>query len=95
MLRSKIWHHVGPGMTQEVCRHPGACVSSQVQSAVLPTVDKRSLDLEEKIIFLGSEEASAQSNAGQVMKGAIRKLGRISRVEMLPSGRRLQTPVSI
>lgn len=94
VLRSNIRHRVGPGTTQEVCRHPGTCVSSQVQSTVLPTVDKQSLDLQE-IIFLGSEEASAQCNAGQVMKGAIRKLGRISRVEMLPSGRRLQTPVSM
>lgn len=50
MLRNNIWHHVGRGMAKEV----DPCVSSQLQRAVLPTVDKGSLDLQKKFTFLVS-----------------------------------------
>lgn len=49
-LRNNIWHHVGRGMAKEA----DPCVSSRLQRAVLPTVDKGSLDLQKKSTLLVS-----------------------------------------
>ena len=51
--------------------------------ALIPTMDERSSDLQEKFTLLVSWKPSAQFNVGHVTKGMIKKLGRISRVEPL------------
>ena len=57
MLRNNIWHPFGQSTAKQVFYHLDnldTCVSCQLQSTLIPTVDKGSLDLQRKFTFLVS-----------------------------------------